>query len=424
MGQTIKISLFIFFISIFSAHSQTAEKYFEMAKQIYPDHQKSLFYLAKAIQKKPNVANYYLTRVKIRALNGHIKHEKENIINDLQKVIELEPKNPFPYCWIKSTELYFNEPLFDKIDETIFDLSLNDPYALRFLIRSNLYSKNQKLLTQAVERLVKIDDSFETILVHSSYLDHIKKKDESRAVLKTLYTYSQDKLFKDFISEPIFHPKGLLLNHPITPHLSLVFSYYYALMDRFFELDLYETKYSDFNLQKMNFQRTPHFDYFDLDAFLHLGKYDKVFKYAGKADNSIDKGLKGKNKVLGDTFKRMGLYNQASQYYEKCIPNLNQKRDVLIVTSLIQALVLDGEYQKALHFANNIKIKVYEDEQIKNVLLCTFYNSIQDYTNWKKHHKLLKPLSSYTYREIIRQNLQFRILNGKDSKDYLALQDS
>ena len=133
--------LTLFYLVSFS-NAQTAEQYFELAKEAYPDYKKTIGYLNKAVFKDINNISYQFIRAKIKILSG----DKVLISHASKELNKIKKEDPYIKCWsyyadiCKSGKVNFISPA---------QITFTDNSILSFYIDSNIstyafYNKNNK----------------------------------------------------------------------------------------------------------------------------------------------------------------------------------------------------------------------------------------------------------------------------------------
>ncbi|MCM8528554.1 MAG: hypothetical protein NE327_18670 [Lentisphaeraceae bacterium] len=407
MGKTIQLSVFIILSLVFSGYSQTAEKYYELAKQVYPNYEKATYFLTKAIFKDPKNADYYLTRAKVHIMSGGNK--RSDINRDLEKARTFAPTNPYVYCWIAYYNNLGHGEKFLTKNKEIYTCGKNIPKVLSYYILQATEFKESVQFDDSQEIstiLKKSPKTYRNLVTHITFLEAEGRQKEADELFNDLKTLSYTELSQDLFANQEIEKDGIPLVQPRMSHFftssyKLSRSKNYALMVR-----QLEEEFEIFKFQKLPFLRhmqnlypAPTVSSYHIQALLKVGKYQDSIKYARNLSSEL-----AEMKVLwaSDAYKYMGLYKEAANLLETSIKN-----DSYIFESTydyFKYLIYDQEFSKALKLAKTLNFKKESPINQKSLLLCTYYIATNQYDLWEKSFKTIKKFHRRSnYREIMNQ---------------------
>ncbi|MCM8543004.1 MAG: hypothetical protein NE328_22240 [Lentisphaeraceae bacterium] len=424
MGNIFFLVITIVVLSANNLLSQTAEKYFEMAKQVYPNYEKAVYFLTKAIYKDPKNADYHLARAKMHILSRELRDSE--IQRDLEKTIELSPTNPYVYCWL----LYYDSYKYKIYLSEVLEHGLRQPEVLNFFVKlisfPNQPEKN--ILTRLDEILNKLKTNpktFRNAIAQIQINECLKKQIEVKKSFDELKKFTYDQLFADYKDRHFLEPTGIPPEETTIQYLYKTinqdFSNNYAFSarwttERFYELP---TKLRKLPLALKGRINPITFDSNEIFPFLKIGNYKECLKLI----NFYKKENPGLASILKDwearCYSRMGLHSKAVENLET---NLKSRNYLLPAHLLfIKALVEDQQFEKALTLAKELKFE-NEPENSQSILLFTYYITTHHYDLWNKKFKEIKKFQRRSnYRKIMNQSIAVRLATDKKHHDIYSL---
>ena len=408
MGQKFIISFLTILLSSISGFSQSAEEYFEMAKKVYPNYEKAVYFLTKAIFKEPNNAAWHLARAKVNTFSD--KPKDSEIERDLKKALELAPADPYVNCWYLSSGLVKNDGDKNSILVDLFETAKKDPEVLNYYINYQTGYKKSFVFEnrdEIEELLKKSPKTFRNIITYWRFLMLEGKRKQAATLIELLKSLPYSELTKDI------QPKHEMLKDSV-PLIGSNFSQYnlddksfydkknFALKVRLLdeEFVMYEMNKSRYIKQYRVNKPAPLVSTFHIEALLTLGRLSDALKYAKANYKGYSKTFMARHQA--NALKAMGLYGEAAKILETLVKDdsyLNKE-----TYSLIESLVKDQQFEKALNIAQKLKRKSIPEENLKKLLLCKYYVTTQQFGAWERNYKNIKKFhGTSSYHEMMQQ---------------------
>jgi len=408
MGRNYLFIVFILFLSTLSAFSQSAEEYYDMAKKVYPNYEKAVFYITKAIYKEPKNADWYLARAKVNFISGLNKDSETK--RDLTKAQELAPGNPHIYCWLSRClpDKDLNESKFT-LNE-IYNLGKDKPEILNYYIHAaSRYKKSFKFEnSEEITKLYqKAPKTYRNMMNHIKFLELEGKKIDANKVYSELLKMPYSQLIADYDKKHILNKNDVPLSSSGISFISSVGIKTVPHQNQGLIVRHLDEQFLQYQFQKISFSRalqdrypTPLVSYDHIKALYTVGRYLDVIKYAKQKSEAYARRLN--YPFVAKSYSNMGLHKEAAQIYESLVKGDNYLSEKTF--SLIKELVKDQQYDKALKIASTLKLKSIPDDIVKRQLSCTYYVTTQQFGAWEKHYKDLKKFhGTSNYHEIMHQ---------------------
>lgn len=409
MGKTFFLFLSTLVLSTNILSSQTAEKYFEMVKQVYPNYEKAAYLLTKAIYKDPKNADYHLARAKIRIMSGLKESE---IKRDFGKAITLDPSNPYIYVWMA----YYGYKKMDKsymaYIEEAYTQGKNKPEVLSFYVnqislnRNTFKFKNNDEIAKIFQNGPK---SYRSIISQIRFLELDNKQQQADDLISILKTFSYSKLSEDYIKNQEINKNGIPSIEAKISSSKFDLDNRYALLAR-----QHDEEFEQYKFQRIAFLKQlqgrwppPAVSSFHIEALFKVGRYQDTIRHSRKPSIAIaHMNSLWEAKALG----KMGLHKESANRLEPII-----KKDSYISKSTfnyIKELVKDQQFTKALKLAKLLKFKE-DDQHTRSMLLCTYYLTTNQFGAWEENYKKIKKFhGSSNYQEMMYQVNRVRTTCG------------
>ncbi|MCM8543003.1 MAG: hypothetical protein NE328_22235 [Lentisphaeraceae bacterium] len=391
----VKLSILVFLSVKIALLPQSAEFYINSAKKVYPNFDKSIEYLNKAVfaEFKNNDIKFLLHKLKLSSGSKLYLNE----INTLMWREEQAGKaSPYFYSWQQLAEMSSHDYLnliYNTVQpiEKAYNLDGKNEDILNMYLRCRLL-KNTKIEKEALDKLISFseqnDKSFNTLVTCLELsLNNQQFREKKNEIMDALVNLDKKSIDKNFIQTNPFHKNstpqiiGILKKETELRKIPTNFPYKYYLISKIYEYETERLRLAKSYLDKKTLKEIK----FDisinhLNAFYHLGYYQTIISLTPKATFKSEFETLRANMILGLTYQKLGLYSKAAQLFIKASSS-KEVTNLEPAFNAIKSLVKSNNFAQAKSFIEKYNLKNTPLEVTQKILNTYHKSTLQEYVD-------------------------------------------